>query len=694
MRRLRWVLPLLLVAPLWAGAAPNLLDADGDGAFDTAFVADWDGDGLLETADVQAAVDALTDSGPKTVNVTPGVYLPPAQAPAAVALVALPSHTTLRCAPGAVLQGMAPPPAGPDVDIATVANRDPVAGNTQVVVTGCEISGGMPDTFDSTGFLHPSRAGIDFHAVTDSRASDNFVHHTLHSCLYAKNSRRVRFERNVVEDCGGWGDISARQGKPGIYLYVAAGGVVEDFALVDNVLRRAAGGGLNLRRNAVGDTLRRIVMSGNRIEDTDGVDCITLRGVDGIAVTDTTCIRTGPVGTAPNAAAFYSDPTADVDSVRGLTIDGLTSTDVRNGAGLHLRGWVEDVVVRNVTVRGTEGMNPCLMVKTPFRNTSFDGVVAEECAGEGFLQETCTACGADGDGLELRNVRVDGADVLTPFNSTPSAGLRFSAQIRDLFLADVEIARVSGSGIDFGPNGVVGATLRNVEIDGVPARFVGARTAAALPACSGEAVESWAVVTDGGGAAPCAGGGTARALCRCSAGAWRPTAHPTRFGVWLRAGSSRDVLLEDVSAANFEGSYGIRLDGAPRDITVVAPLAVDDSPATPAGMQGVVDYSSGAVSLALSGAACVGTAAGAPCVRSAGLYPDSDPDGNGVGGTCDLACADGIDNDGNGAADYPADRGCASSTDPQELTARCGLGWELVLLAPLLRRLALRRRAA
>jgi hypothetical protein len=695
--RLVLVLSLLLpglLAPLRAGAAALAFDTDGDGAFDLAVVGDWDDNGILETRDVQAGVDALDDPGAKIVNVAAGVYRPPVAAPAAVALVALPSHTTLRCAPGAVLQGMAPPPAGPDVDIATVSNRDPVAGNTGVVVTGCEITGGMPDSFDSTAFLHRSRAGLDFHAVTDGRVSDNFVHHTLHSCLYSKNSRRVRFERNVAEDCGGRGDTSARVGQPGIYLYVSAGAVVEDFALVDNVVRRTGGAGLNLRRNAAGDTFRNIVMSGNRVEDTyPGVDCITLRGVDGISITDTTCIRTGPVGTAPNAAAFYSDPSPHVDSVRGLAIDGLTAIDVRNGPGLYLRGWVEDVTVRNLTVHGTEGQNPCLMLKTPFRRTSFDGVVAEECAGEGFLQETCTTCGTDGDGLELRNVRIDGADVLTPFNSTPAAGVRFSAQVRDLVLENVEISRISGIGIDFGPNAVTSAVVRDVAIDGVPARFVGARTAASLPPCAGDAVESWALVTDAGETAPCAGGGTGRAFCRCTTGAWRYTTQPLRYGIWLRGGSSRSVLFDGVSAANFEASYGIRIDGAPGDLTVLAPSAVDDSPATPTGMQGAVDYSSGAA-LTLTGATCTGTAPGSPCVRSMGYYPDSDSDGNGIGGTCDVACADGIDNDLNGAADYPADRGCASSTDTLELTARCGLGWELALLAPLLRRLARLRRAA
>jgi hypothetical protein len=86
------------------------------------------------------------------------------------------------------------------------------------------------------------------------------------------------------------------------------------------------------------------------------------------------------------------------------------------------------------------------------------------------------------------------------------------------------------------------------------------------------------------------------------------------------------------------------------------------------------------------------------------------------------ACADGVDNDGDGHVDFPADPGCASPTsslenpqcddgldndgdgevdgnDPQctdpwrnRESRRCGMGVELALLAPLLERLTRRNR--
>jgi arylsulfatase A-like enzyme len=58
-----------------------------------------------------------------------------------------------------------------------------------------------------------------------------------------------------------------------------------------------------------------------------------------------------------------------------------------------------------------------------------------------------------------------------------------------------------------------------------------------------------------------------------------------------------------------------------------------------------------------------------------------------------FACSDGRDNDGDGRVDM-ADRGCAATTDHNEWNSSCGLGFELVLLAPLfgrLRRLGARR---
>jgi len=58
-----------------------------------------------------------------------------------------------------------------------------------------------------------------------------------------------------------------------------------------------------------------------------------------------------------------------------------------------------------------------------------------------------------------------------------------------------------------------------------------------------------------------------------------------------------------------------------------------------------------------------------------------------------LDCADGVDNDGDGLTDYPADPGCSSASDPNEV-ASCGLGVELLLLTPLFWLAGRRRRAA
>lgn len=49
-------------------------------------------------------------------------------------------------------------------------------------------------------------------------------------------------------------------------------------------------------------------------------------------------------------------------------------------------------------------------------------------------------------------------------------------------------------------------------------------------------------------------------------------------------------------------------------------------------------------------------------------------------------CSDGIDNDGDGLIDFPEDPGCLKATQARESPRACGLGLELALLLPLVRR--------
>jgi hypothetical protein len=57
-------------------------------------------------------------------------------------------------------------------------------------------------------------------------------------------------------------------------------------------------------------------------------------------------------------------------------------------------------------------------------------------------------------------------------------------------------------------------------------------------------------------------------------------------------------------------------------------------------------------------------------------------------------CSDGLDNDGDGLTDYPADPGCKSALWTSEKASQCGLGFEVALLLAVLRRSRLRGRRA
>ena len=140
-------------------------DTDGNGHPDHVRVTDWDGDGFLEMSDVQAAVDALTDPGPKEVVIGAGEYAGPE--PRDGHVLELPSRILLRGdgQEETILRGF-----GPD-DLtstgAVVSNRNHASGDFDITIRDVEIDGGWA-TGDATDFGH-ARMGVYFNRCTDCR---------------------------------------------------------------------------------------------------------------------------------------------------------------------------------------------------------------------------------------------------------------------------------------------------------------------------------------------------------------------------------------------------------------------------------------------------------------------------------------------------------------------------------------------
>ena len=613
------------------GALVNVAwDSNGNGLPDRVTVGDYDHDGVREMDDIQDAIDALSDPGPKLVTVQAGDYVAPVapelRAGRTHAILELDSNTTFECAGvGATILHAAP--LGSTGDYAVLANRDHANGNDAIAIRHCEIDGAAPASYSTGRKLAKSqRMGVYFRRTRNSEVSDSYVHDTVHTGLYTSNSSGDQFLRNVVEDAGAYGGTVTSWRQPCIYLYAFGGGAsVSDFRAADNTLRRCGHSGLNTRAehtDAPGDAIRNLIWERNTVEQTLS-HCVSLRGVDGALVRFLTCHLTAGIGLARGYASGYRSA-GDDNANSNVTIEDAVVSDVWNGqAGLDVGAFVDGLTLRRVRIDGTRSASgqplylDCAWLQRPLRGALLEDVELRGCGKEGMVVSSLTLVAAADETLTLRRLTVADVDQVGPIDSILNAGVHFSGAQQGLLLEDLELSAATGPELRF-DGAVSDVTLRRITIDSVDPGWLGAFAEASAPVCTPALEGKWLTTLDGSSGTDCAfsaGTGVTPARCGCLAGAYGPTLFSASPGIELATGVSHaSVALEDVTVANARAATGVRVGGALTAFTVDTLLGLDDSAATDLPQRSAIDFE-GATGWSVSGVSCVGTQPGVPCVE-------------------------------------------------------------------------------
>jgi len=196
------------------------VDTDGDGAADFVHVAgDFDGNGTTNLADLQPAIAQLSDEGPKRVRISGGPYdmtsIPSIEAWQALdgpydpfAGIVLESETELVCDEGVVLRAWTDPasvwssPLGFRLITNTARNDDEI--DHHVVIRGCTIDYGWGAPYDGSALVSPNHFSVYLDRIHDGGVFDSEIMNSNHSCVYVRESERVRVDRNDIHGCSAW----------------------------------------------------------------------------------------------------------------------------------------------------------------------------------------------------------------------------------------------------------------------------------------------------------------------------------------------------------------------------------------------------------------------------------------------------------------------------------------------------------
>ena len=195
------------------------VDKDGDGEADFIRINRAYGTGTQSTADIQTAIDLLTDTGDKTIEITDGVWGCPdsglVESVTAAKLnydscVTLSNNTEFRCATKDVEIHGVDALFGQDVQFHVIAGSDQDVGNENISVHGCTVAGGLPEIYDSStninvdtgltieNLTETARWGIGFHNSENIQVYDNIVKDTFHSGIFFRNVESGEIRNNVL----------------------------------------------------------------------------------------------------------------------------------------------------------------------------------------------------------------------------------------------------------------------------------------------------------------------------------------------------------------------------------------------------------------------------------------------------------------------------------------------------------------
>jgi hypothetical protein len=532
-----------------AGIASNSAsDTDGDGGTDLIYCGDYDSDGTLEMVDdVQGCVDALDDTGPKTLVLLPGNYAAGSCDAACETRVAnkgiiqLEEFTTLSCLPGAVLNGY----TANTEDIATsvVTNSGHTSytvdeAQSEVHVVGCEIDGGIPDTFDGSTYVNQGRAGIQIVGCTDCSASSNYIHDTLHAAI--QNAKTTRFvgRDNRTYQTAAYGDTSGTILQATLYTWTQNASDTEYTAWEDNRVDRSGGTGIQLRRDTLDDDINFTTIRGNTVSNgATGAVCMKLRGATDTLIQSNRCVNAGAFLMEPTTSR-YRDDTAGTTATRALSnvrtnisdfyLKNVSSTT--GTGGIYLAQFQEDTRLANVTVDATlpsaSGNQNCIGFTVPQRGLVLEGVRAFRCGMYGLFQIDADASGASAwEELNFNNILIDGCDW-----SGKTSGGRFNCILLQGAHANLHFSNFTiraATDAEFQANqSITNSVFENFYVDSVDPGYRGAYTEAQANAITCDATDyndTWIVVTDASSASDCtfaSGTGATANACFCNGTTW------------------------------------------------------------------------------------------------------------------------------------------------------------------------------